>query len=165
MDVGGRKYRRYLVIETKTGENLVHYLYETDGGCHPTLCSLITKDGVVKKDSKINCEKCENKLLETLAANDSGTTGLSEKKKWANQPDQLLEKLGAMLGDNQMTHALYRTSPKGERFVGTCTNCGATGLTTTNMKEECPNPRGATQDENLLEAIEKDNNDFTKTNC
>lgn len=51
-------------------------------------------------------------------------------------------------------HSLERTSPKGERFVGTCTLCGTTGLTTANLNDECPNQRGLTQDEALVEAID-----------
>ncbi len=54
-----------------------------------------------------------------------------------------------------MAHALInRTSPKGQPFVGTCAACGKTGLTFANMKDECENQRGLTQEQALLEAIE-----------
>lgn len=52
------------------------------------------------------------------------------------------------------SHSLERTSPKGTRFVGTCVLCGQEGLTIADMNDECPNQRGLTQDEALLEAIE-----------
>ena len=52
------------------------------------------------------------------------------------------------------THAITRTSPKGEKFVGTCFKCGQTGLTIGDAMKECPNVRGLTQDEALLEAID-----------
>lgn len=54
-----------------------------------------------------------------------------------------------------MTHSLERTSPKGpgQKFVGTCRLCGQTGLTLASMIEECPNQRGLSQDEVLIEAI------------
>lgn len=54
------------------------------------------------------------------------------------------------------SHSLERTSPKGERFVGTCRLCGQTGLTTANMNDECPNTRGLSQDEAVIDAIEGD---------
>lgn len=50
-------------------------------------------------------------------------------------------------------HALHRTSPKGGQFVGTCTQCGKEGLTLASMSEECPNIRGVTQEQSLIEAI------------
>ena len=51
-------------------------------------------------------------------------------------------------------HALRRTSPKGTPFVGTCIQCGKVGLTTKDMQEECPNIRGLTEDEALLEVLD-----------
>lgn len=51
-------------------------------------------------------------------------------------------------------HSLERTSPKGTRFVGTCRLCGQEHLTTADMNDECPNQRGLSQDEALIEAIE-----------
>jgi hypothetical protein len=54
------------------------------------------------------------------------------------------------------SHSIHRTSPTGpgQKFVGTCSLCGRTGLTFANMGEPCWNQRGLTQDEALLEAIE-----------
>jgi hypothetical protein len=55
-----------------------------------------------------------------------------------------------------VSHSLERTSPKGPGmlFIGTCRLCGKTGLTFEDMKREiCPNPRGVTADENLLNAV------------
>jgi len=49
---------------------------------------------------------------------------------------------------------INRTSPKGQPFIGTCASCGKTGITFDRMREECSNPRGLTQEQALLEAIE-----------
>jgi hypothetical protein len=51
-------------------------------------------------------------------------------------------------------HAIERTSPKGTRFVGTCWQCGRTGLSMDAVREECDNPAGMTQNESLFRAIE-----------
>lgn len=51
------------------------------------------------------------------------------------------------------THALERTSPKGEKFIGTCRLCGATGLLMGDARKPCPNPRGVTEDQAVLDAI------------
>lgn len=51
-------------------------------------------------------------------------------------------------------HSIERTSPKGQKFVGTCRLCGTPGLTLASMNDECPNQRGLTADEALIEAIE-----------
>ena len=53
-------------------------------------------------------------------------------------------------------HSIERTSPKGEgyKFIGTCRLCGTPNLTFANMDDECPNQRGLTADEALIEAIE-----------
>ena len=51
-------------------------------------------------------------------------------------------------------HALERTSPMGEPFIGTCIKCGRKGLTMRQGFEECDNPSGMTDDEALLRAIE-----------
>lgn len=51
-------------------------------------------------------------------------------------------------------HALRRTSPKGQNFVGVCMNCGTTGLTTANMGEECPNQGQTTVSETLMKAVD-----------
>jgi hypothetical protein len=53
-----------------------------------------------------------------------------------------------------MRHSLERTSPKGQDFVGICTLCGTPNLTFKNMQDDCPNQRGLTQEEAVLEAIE-----------
>lgn len=53
-----------------------------------------------------------------------------------------------------MRHSLERTSPKGQKFVGVCVLCGTPGLTFEDMKnDECPNQRGLTEDEAVIEAI------------
>jgi hypothetical protein len=65
------------------------------------------------------------------------------------------------LGDTQVgderttTHAIERTSPKGEgqKFIGTCINCGMENLTFENMNDPCPNTRNRTENEALLEII------------
>jgi len=55
--------------------------------------------------------------------------------------------------DNQ--HALRRTSPIGQRFVGTCFKCGKQGLSLQDAAtDECPNVRGLSQEGALLEALE-----------
>ena len=56
------------------------------------------------------------------------------------------------------THALRRTSPtgKGQRFVGTCILCGTPNLPSSAALEPCPNQRGLTSDEALIECIEGD---------
>lgn len=55
-------------------------------------------------------------------------------------------------------HCIERTSPKGHPFVGTCWQCGRSGLTHADMFEPCENIAGLTQDESLLMAIEKPEN-------
>lgn len=51
-------------------------------------------------------------------------------------------------------HALHRTSPKGEDFIGTCRNCGTENLTIQDFAtQECPNQRGATEADNVLDAL------------
>lgn len=57
----------------------------------------------------------------------------------------------------QMKHSLRRTSLKGTPFIGVCTLCGTQGLTFKNMSDECPNQRGLSQDEDLIEAIKGGN--------
>lgn len=54
-----------------------------------------------------------------------------------------------------MKHAVHRTSPKGpgSPFIGRCVNCGMTNLPASAALEDCPNVRGVTQDEALIEAI------------
>jgi hypothetical protein len=56
-----------------------------------------------------------------------------------------------------MKHAINRTSPKGpgQPFIGTCYQCGKPNLTIEQaMEEDCPNQRGLTEEEALIEAIE-----------
>jgi hypothetical protein len=51
-------------------------------------------------------------------------------------------------------HAIHRTSPKGGPFIGTCSKCGRAGLTSADFfDDECPNVRGTTPDQDVLEAI------------
>lgn len=52
-------------------------------------------------------------------------------------------------------HALTRTSPKGEPFLGTCLQCGATALPSSAIREECVNPAGFSEDEALLLALDQ----------
>lgn len=53
-------------------------------------------------------------------------------------------------------HRIERTSPKGlgQKFIGTCAQCGKAGLTFADIDEDCPNPDGLTQDEALIAAID-----------
>ena len=51
------------------------------------------------------------------------------------------------------THAVERTSPKGQKFIGTCRLCGTPNLTMGDALKPCPNQRGLTEDEALLETI------------
>lgn len=51
-------------------------------------------------------------------------------------------------------HAIERTSPKGERFIGTCWQCGRTGLTMADAFEACENIAHLTETESLLMAVE-----------
>jgi hypothetical protein len=55
-----------------------------------------------------------------------------------------------------MQHSLERTSPTGpgQEFIGTCRLCGTPNLPMSAVFEDCPNPRGLTEDEALIEAIE-----------
>lgn len=53
------------------------------------------------------------------------------------------------------THAIQRTSPKGTPFLGTCWQCGTPNLPASAALDPCPNQRGLTQDESLVEAIER----------
>jgi hypothetical protein len=53
----------------------------------------------------------------------------------------------------QSAHVLTRTSPLGEKFVGTCTLCGKTGLTIAQANDRCDNPGGVSRGKALLDAI------------
>ena len=56
-----------------------------------------------------------------------------------------------------MQHSLRRTNPKGESpFVGVCVLCGQQGLGFADMNDECPNQRGLTADEAVVEAIKEE---------
>lgn len=52
------------------------------------------------------------------------------------------------------THAIIRTSPTGQPFVGTCSLCGQTGLRMRDMEQPCFNMRGLSDDEAVIETIE-----------
>jgi hypothetical protein len=54
------------------------------------------------------------------------------------------------------THALNRTSPKGGPFVGTCFQCGKTGLPIGAVTQPCENVANLTGDEALMVAIQGD---------
>ena len=60
----------------------------------------------------------------------------------------------AQAEEEMMAHSIERTSPKGEKFIGTCMKCGRQGLTLIEaMEEECDNPSGMSQDEALLRTV------------
>ncbi len=52
-------------------------------------------------------------------------------------------------------HCIERISPKGpgQPFIGTCRLCGTPGLRAEQALEECPNQRGLTADQAVVEAI------------
>lgn len=54
-----------------------------------------------------------------------------------------------------VTHSIERTSPKGpgQKFIGTCVLCGTPNLTMADALKECPNQRGLTQEQAVVEAI------------
>ena len=54
-----------------------------------------------------------------------------------------------------MKHPLVnRTSPKGTAFIGTCTACGKSGITSYMFhNDECENIRQMTNEEALMEAL------------
>ena len=52
-------------------------------------------------------------------------------------------------------HAVRRTSPKGQPFVGVCIQCGKEGITMAQAgTEECPNIRDISEGQALLEIID-----------
>jgi hypothetical protein len=55
--------------------------------------------------------------------------------------------------DRHGTHSLVRTSPKGQDFVGRCVLCGQEGLPMIAALLKCPNPRGVSNDQAVLDAI------------
>ena len=50
-------------------------------------------------------------------------------------------------------HSVERTSPKGQAFIGVCRLCGTPNLSMADAQRECPNQRGLTASEVLMEAI------------
>lgn len=50
-------------------------------------------------------------------------------------------------------HALERTSPKGGPFIGTCRLCGTPNLPGEAIWQECPNQRGLTNEEAIVESV------------
>jgi uncharacterized OB-fold protein len=56
------------------------------------------------------------------------------------------------------THSLERMSPKGPGtvFIGRCRLCGTEGLPMRAVFEYCPNQRGLTETEALIESIRGD---------
>lgn len=56
-----------------------------------------------------------------------------------------------------MAHALERTSPKGQKFVGYCTKCGKENLSLASMPEPCPADRLDSDEAALIRAIEGTN--------
>jgi hypothetical protein len=52
-----------------------------------------------------------------------------------------------------MKHSLNRTSPKGGPFFGTCFMCGTPNLSLEDMRLDCPNQRGLTAGEAVVEAV------------
>lgn len=51
-------------------------------------------------------------------------------------------------------HAIIRTSPKGEKFIGTCMKCGEKNLTIADMVKHCANVSGMSDEEALIRALE-----------
>ena len=52
-----------------------------------------------------------------------------------------------------MKHSIERTNPKGQPFEGVCVLCGERGLSFEDATKDCPNVRGLTPDEALIQAI------------
>jgi hypothetical protein len=53
------------------------------------------------------------------------------------------------------SHLLDRTSPEGEKFVGTCRQCGKSGLKINDVISDiCQNPLGTSYDAGLLDAMQ-----------
>lgn len=55
-----------------------------------------------------------------------------------------------------MTHAVERTNPTGEKFVGTCIKCGAEGLGMGDALRPCPADDKVSDEEALLKLLDKD---------
>jgi len=54
-----------------------------------------------------------------------------------------------------MTHAVIRTSPKGEgqKFIGRCMKCGQEGLTMGGALEQCPMDEVVSDSQALLDIL------------
>ncbi len=54
-----------------------------------------------------------------------------------------------------MKHHIERTSPKGpgQEFIGTCRLCGTPNLRIGQALEDCPNQRGLSVEEAMVESI------------
>jgi hypothetical protein len=57
-----------------------------------------------------------------------------------------------MSDQQQNTHGLERTSPKGGLFIGRCIYCGQEGLPASAALQPCP--KAPSQDEQILNAID-----------
>ena len=57
-----------------------------------------------------------------------------------------------------MTHAIERTSPKGQKFIGQCIKCGQTGLGLSAALAPCPADELMSDEAALLHLL-KDNLD------
>ena len=55
-----------------------------------------------------------------------------------------------------MTHAIIRTSPKGEgqKFIGRCMKCGKEGLALVAMGEDCPGDEIVSDTQALLDILD-----------
>jgi hypothetical protein len=51
------------------------------------------------------------------------------------------------------THAITRTSPKGQPFLGTCFRCGRENLPAKAVQEPCENLANLSADEVLIMAV------------
>jgi hypothetical protein len=56
---------------------------------------------------------------------------------------------------SKVCHAIERTSPMGGPFIGTCRLCGTPNLRMGDALKECPNQRGLSADEALLELLDQ----------
>lgn len=53
-----------------------------------------------------------------------------------------------------MSHALERTSPYGQPFVGTCIKCGQTGLNMGDGLKRCPNDKTMSNEAAMIALID-----------
>lgn len=54
-----------------------------------------------------------------------------------------------------MTHAIERTSPKGQKFFGRCTKCGRDGLGMADALEPCPMDAVVSDEAALISIIDR----------